>query len=114
MNEPFTFIKDSSDWAEVRRLAQRLGVPNAPSNEIDIRLANGEVYSVLAIAHALLDRMEAATEPDITRLREAVALVVGSAKRLRVVDGQDRISVSLEPFEELVAAFNEVRNAVED
>lgn len=55
---PYT-IKEPPDWPEVRRLAQRLGIPNKASNELDFRLANGEVYSAVAMMHALLDRMEA-------------------------------------------------------
>lgn len=43
---------------QIRKLAERLGVSEGADLSIDLRLGNGETYSVFAMMHALLDRMD--------------------------------------------------------
>ncbi len=42
----------------VTKLAERLGVHEGGSLALDLRLANGDFYSVFDMMHALLDRMD--------------------------------------------------------
>ena len=93
----------------LKRLAERLGVEPCSGDISDFMISAdpGENYSVMKLCHAFLNRMEAADrQPE--RLREAVALCAGNAMPVSF-EGQPRVSIRRDLFDELLEAFNEIR-----
>ena len=111
--EIISMLDDTEFKEDIKRLAKRLGVSPSTGNEFGYMLSagSGENYSVMKMCHAFLNRMDAAAE-SYDKLREAAALCIGNAVQVNF-EGQPRISIRRDLFDELLGAFNEVRSAQE-